>query len=81
MQFTVDLSNGYLVSLPAATRDFITRKLTKAEARGDIAIRFKGDHWPNQFVTGDVNPELMGARRAQDFVIVTPWRGAESGKR
>ena len=74
---TIDPDNGYLAGQPKATQDFLERKIVKASTRGDIALRFKGDHYP---AATDSSSRLalagqLGRNRAEDFKTVTPWAG------
>jgi hypothetical protein len=42
---TINPDSGYLSSLPAATFDYISRMLLKAQNKGLCDVRFAHEHW------------------------------------
>lgn len=78
INFTIDPDNGWLESQPKVTRTFIKSNLLKAQAKGTVAVSFKGAHFntrqaPNRLDLAD----HLGTLRAVDFATVAPWRGQE----
>jgi hypothetical protein len=89
MRVIIDPESGWFGSLPAATQDFVMRKVTKAQVdrRYPIELHVTGTGVMRHSLPGSVaDPKrldawpVLGAKLAHSMRLVPPWRGASEGR-
>lgn len=91
MNISVSMDDGWLASLPAATQDFVMRKLIKAQSnpKRPVSLTVTGtgvmrSHSPSVDLRAAQNRTAgwkhLADVRSRDFSRVPPYFGAEGGK-
>lgn len=88
MNVTINPESGWFASLPSPTKDFVMRKLVKAQTdpKRPISLRVTGTGVMRARFTEPRSQarlgmaDELGDRLARGISFVTPWRGASEGR-